>query len=631
MKKLITLIFLAFAFFAQAQFSIIPQPVEIQQAKGRFHLTAKTSISYNQSDGQAVAEMLAKKLSVPTGFSLETQKGDNGNIRLNLSDSPIESIGDEGYTLAVDGQEKSLTITANKPAGLFYGMHTLLQLLPPKIESGKAEKSLWAIPAVNITDYPRFGWRGLMLDVSRHFFSKEDVMAYIDLMAKYKFNVFHWHLTDDNGWRVEIKSLPKLTEVGAWRVERYGDFGERADPKPGEPATYGGFYSHEDIREVVKYAAERNVTIVPEIDVPGHSMAALAAYPELSCTGEKVYVNPGTPFSQWYGNGTFKMLVENTLNPADEEVYVFMEKVITEVAELFPGEYIHIGGDECYKGYWKNNADCQALMKRLGTHHVEDLQGYFMERMEKIIEDKGKKMIGWDEILEGGISENAAVMSWRGMKGGIEAAHLGHEVVMSPTTFAYLDYTQGDPTVDPPIYARLRLNKTYSFEPVPDGVDPKYILGGQGNLWTEQIPHLRYAQYMTFPRAWALSETVWSPKEAKNWEDFVRRTEVHFDRFDRAELNYSTAIYDAIVKAKKEEDKLVVMMKPEIPGLDVYYTIDDTMPDAFSPKATGPVTLPEGPITLRVVTYRDGEPIGHLITLSRKQLERRVGWYDLFD
>ncbi len=602
---------------------IIPQPVEIQTLGGAFLLNAKTAtIGFNTSAGSAVAQMLSQKLHTPTGFSFKTQQGSTGAIQLNINSAPNAKLGSEGYTL--ESSAKGVVITANQPAGLYYGMQTLLQLLPAAIESKKTAQATWAVPAVKITDYPRFGWRGLMLDVSRNFFSKEDVKAYIDQMSRYKMNTFHWHLTDDNGWRIEIKSLPKLTQVGAWRVERAGHFGSRAEPKPGEKATVGGFYTHEDIKEIVAYAQERNVTIVPEIDVPGHSMAALAAYPELSCTDAKVYVNPGTSFSEWYGNGTFKMLVENTLNPSEEKVYEFLDKVFTEVAMLFPNPYIHVGGDECYKGYWAADPGCQALMKKLNIRHVEDLQGYFMGRVQKIVESKGKKMIGWDEILEGGISEGATVMSWRGIKGGIEAAHLGHNVVMTPTTFAYLDYTQGDPTVDPPIYASLRANKSYSFEPVPDGVDAKYILGGQGNLWTEQIPSLRYAQYMTYPRAWALSEVYWSPKERKNWEDFTKRMETHFDRSDVAGVNYSKAVYDAIVKTSMEEGKMMLEMEGEVPNLDIFYSIDDTMPDNYSPKYSKPVELPEGPITLRVVTYRNGKPIGHLITLKRTDLERRA-------
>jgi hexosaminidase len=613
--------------FAQTNsLNLIPQPVDLQLLSGSFSLNSTTTVGFDKAEGKVVAEMLAQKLNIATGFNLKADNNKTAAIQFKINEKPNAQLGKEGYTLEVNNQ--NVILIANQSAGLFNGMQTILQLLPKEIESKKVISGQnWAIPAVKITDYPRFGWRGIMLDVSRHFFSKEDVKTYIDQLARYKFNVFHWHLTDDNGWRIEIKSLPKLTSVGAWRVERQGHFGDRADPKPNEPATYGGFYTHEDIKEIVQYAQARNVTIVPEIDVPGHSMAVLAAYPELSCTKDpNIKVNPGTPFADWYGNGTFKMKVENTLNPSDEKVYEFMDKVLTEVAMLFPNPYIHVGGDECYKGFWARDPGCQALMKKLKIRHVEDLQGYFMSRVEKILIAKGKKLLGWDEILEGGISPGATVMSWRGMKGGIEAAEQGHDVVMTPTTYCYIDYNQGDPTIDPPIYAYLRLQKTYSFEPVPDGVDAKHILGGQGNLWTEQIPNLRYAQYMTYPRAWALAEVFWSPKTAKNWEKFTQKVENHFTRADVAEINYSKAIYDPIVKTKWEDGKLVIEMGSEISGVDLHYSIDDTMPDSYSTKYNQPFALPEGPITLRVVAYRNGQAIGHLITLKRNQLEQRAGF-----
>ncbi|GAA4414348.1 family 20 glycosylhydrolase [Nibrella viscosa] len=604
--------------------NLIPQPVQVQPLSGSYTLKNGAAIAYNKPDAKAVADLLAQRLSTPTGYSIKAQSGKTGAIQLRLTDTPDNQLGKEGYTL--ESSPKGVIITANQPAGLFYGAQTLMQLLPAAIEGQTVTKANWTLPAVRITDYPRFGWRGIMLDVSRHFFTKDEVKRYIDQLAKLKYNTFHWHLTDDNGWRIEIKSLPKLTEVGAWRVARAGHFGERADPKPGEPTTYGGFYTHDDIREIVRFAQERNVTIIPEIDVPGHSMAALAAYPELGTTkNPNTSVNPGTRFSEWYGNGTFKMLVENTLNPADEKVYEFLDKVFTEVAMLFPNQYIHVGGDECYKGYWAQDPGCQALMKKLNIRHVEDLQGYFMNRVEGILKTKGKRLLGWDEILEGGISPDATVMSWRGIKGGIEAAHMGHDVVMTPTTFAYLDYQQGEASVEPPLYAGLRMKKSYSFDPVPDGVDPKYILGGQGNLWTEQIPTLRYAEYMTYPRAWALSEVYWSPKEVKNWENFAQRVEKHFERADAANVSYSRALYDAIVKTSVKGDKLVLQLESEMPGLDIYYSIDDTMPDNQSPKYAQPIELPEGPITLRVITYRDNKPIGHLITLKRDDLRRRAG------
>jgi hexosaminidase len=627
MKKILfsLLMLLQIASFAQiSPIKVIPEPVDIVMNYGAFDLTKTTTIGFDNKESKAIADLLIEKINAPTGFNLKAQLGTANEIQLNLNTTPNPTLGKEGYTLL--STSKGVTITANQTAGLYYGCQTLLQLFPKEITSKTAlKKDNWRIPAATCTDYPRFAWRGTMLDVSRHFFSKEDVKTYIDQLTAYKYNTFHWHLTDDEGWRIEIKSLPKLTEIGACRVQRFGRFGSMEPPKAGEKATDCGFYTHEDIKEIVQYAQARNVTIVPEIDVPGHSMAAIAAYPELSCQKDpNTRVNPGMDFSDWYGNGTFKMNVENALDPSEEKVYEFLDKVFTEVAMLFPNPYIHVGGDECYKGYWKEDESCQALMKKLNIRHVEDLQGYFMGRVEKILTAKGKKLLGWDEILEGGISPNATVMSWRGIKGGIEAAESGHEAVMTPTTFAYLDYNQGEKTVDPPIYAGLRVSKSYSYEPVPEGVDAKFILGGQGNLWTEHITTLRYAQYMTYPRAWALSEVFWSPKSKKKWDKFAPKMEAHFERSDIADINYSKAVYDPIVKSTTKNGQLMLEMGAELADIDIYYTLDDAMPDRFCTKYAQPIALPDGPVVLRAVAYRKGQPIGHLITLDRKKLEDRA-------
>lgn len=606
----------------ESMFSLIPQPAEIQKTGGSFQLTSSSTISYNSPDAQRIAEMLARKLNAPTGFSLKARQGNSGSVQFNLNKVPVNKLGKEGYML--ESSPKGVVITANEPAGLFYGMQSLIQLLPEEIDSKTPVKATWIAPGTKITDYPRFVWRGLMLDVSRNFFTKEEVKQYIDQISMFKYNILHLHLTDDNGWRIEIKSLPELTKVGAWRVHRAGHFGDRERPKPGEPATDGGFYTQEEMKEIIKYAQDHYVTIIPEIDVPGHSMAAVASYPELSCSKDPdTKVDPGTPFSEWYGNGTFKMLVDNTLNPSDEKVYDFLDKVFTELATVFPSPYIHVGGDECYKGYWQQDPGCQALMKKLNIRHVEDLQGYFMNRVEKLLKAKGKKLLGWDEILEGGISPDATLMSWRSLKGGIEASELGHDVIMSPVQYAYIDYQQGEQTIEPPLYAGLRMQKCYSFEPVPEGAVASHILGGQGNLWTEQVPTFRHVEYMTWPRGWALAEVFWSPKEKKSWPDFTKRAEIQFQRADIAGINHSLAVYDAIINVSRKDGKMTVEMDSEIPGLDIYYTIDDTMPDSFTPKYSKPFTLPEGPVTLRVITYRNGKPIGHLITLNPQELTRR--------
>ena len=610
MKKILSLLLLTLPLLAQH--NIIPTPVSFQAQTGVFKLSSSTKIvGDNKAETAFLVAFLAKKLNCSSSTTAQSDF-----ISLTLNTTENTALGAEGYQLEVT--PANVTIKANKPAGLFYGVQTLLQLLPPNATTGE-------ISACKVMDYPRFGWRGLMLDVSRHFFTKEEVKTYIDLMAQYKLNTLHWHLTDDNGWRIEIKSLPKLTSVGAWRVERVGHYGERADPKVGEPATYGGFYTQDEIREVIKYADERNVTIVPEVDIPGHSMAALAAYPELSTKKEPKMVNPGTEFADWFPNGTFKMKIENTLNPSDEKVYEFLDKVFTEIAALFPNKYIHMGGDESYHGFWETDAQCKAFMAANKLKNTHELQSYFVKRVEKIVNAKGKTLIGWDEILEGGLAPNAAVMSWRGVSGGIEAARQKHDVVMTPTTHMYIDYTQGDPSVEPPIYSSLSLEKCYSFEPVPDGVEAKYILGTQGNLWSEQTQNFRHALYMSYPRAFAVAETGWSPKALKNWSDFAKRTEAHFTRFDaQKSLKISKAVLDPIVGIEKDGQNLKCSLSNSMADVDIYYTLDDSFPDEFSKKYTTPFSIPPGHMTLRIITYRKGQPLGRTLQIKREDLVKRL-------
>jgi len=608
-------------------YHLIPAPVSLKPATDTFALTSDvTIVAPGNPEVQKIVAYLNAKVQPASGFAFKTSGTASGpKIQFVLNQKPDASIRKDGYQLDVTPTE--VVLKANQPVGLFYSVQTLLQLMPPEIESKTTVSGInWQIACASISDYPRFGWRGVMLDVSRHFFPKEYIKAYIDQLARYKFNTFHWHLTDDQGWRVEIKSYPKLTETGAWRVERTGYFGDRKPQQPGEKATYGGFYTQDDIREIVKYAQDRYITIVPEIDVPGHSMAAIAAYPWLSCTKDpNIKVNPGTKFSEWYGNGKFKMLVDNTLNPSDEKVYEFLDKVFGELATLFPGQYIHMGGDECYHGYWEKDAGCQALMKKQGLKTMEELQSYFVKRVEKIIESKGKKMIGWDEILDGGLAPNAAVMSWRGLKGGIEAARQKHPAVMTPTNYAYLDYMQGDVATEIRIYSTLRLKTSYDWDPVPAGVDSTYILGAQGNLWTEQVPTSRQVEYMTWPRGWALAEVGWSPKSKKNWDDFARRTEYHFGRASHAEIKYATTVFDPIIKfGKNAAGKTVADLSTELSNLEIYYTTDNSFPDKFSPRYSKPVELPDGTDILRIITYRNGKPVGKMITIKADEIAKRV-------
>jgi hexosaminidase len=627
MKKLfiIPLLFLLIAARSQ-DIAIIPQPMHLVKGEGNFAITAGTVIGVpaRQPEAGKIAAYLAEKIKTASGISLRISEGD-GTIQFTLNSKPDPQLGKEGYKLNVT--PASVSITANTGAGLFYGVQSLLQLMPEEIESKKVREEMpWTIPVVAITDYPRFAWRGIMLDVSRHFFPKEYIKTYIDQIARFKYNRFHWHLTDDNGWRVEIKSYPKLTEVGAWRVPRTGTFGSNTPPKPGEAATYGGFYTQEDIREIVQYAKDRYIEILPEIDVPGHSMAALAAYPELSVTKDaSIRVNPGTAFATWYGAGKFEMHIDNTLNPTDEKVYTFLDKVFTEIAAMFPFEYIHMGGDECYTGYWTRDPNVQAFMKKNKINDGHELQAYFNNRVNKIIISKKKKMIGWDEILEGGTVQGAAVMSWRGVKGGIEASQKKLPVVMSPAPMYYLDMGQGEPSVETPIYDYARLKQVYAFDLLPPGIDSAYVLGGQGNLWTEQIPTVPQAEYMTYPRAFAISENLWSNPKQKNWENFVKRVENHFDRFEYAGIHYSTAMYDPIIRVTKNSSgNLVINMTTEVEGLELYYTLDNAWPMYYYNTYTEPIVVPEDVDTFRVVSYKNGKVVGKVITLTAEQLNQRV-------
>ena len=632
-KQILFLLFFLISFTAISQvptntISIIPQPVHI--LKGTGHFTFPKEVLIHAPDSPELVKtisILSERLSVPTGNHVTFATSSNGaTIKLLLNDSDDSQLGKEGYTLSVT--HTGIKIKANKPAGLFYGVQTLLQLLPSQIESKVLVKNInWVVPIVEIQDFPKLGWRGLMFDVARHFFTKDEVKQYIDAMSKYKYNVLHLHLTDDEGWRIEIKGYPKLTEIGAWNVKREGEFGDFIPPLANEPRNYGGFYTQEDIKELVRYAKDRFIEIMPEVDVPGHSLAAIASYPELSCTPDAVNykVRSGEKIMDWSGGAPPKALLDNTLCPANELAYSFMDSVISQLATLFPFEYIHLGGDEAPINFWQKNEQIKALMAREGIKNSTEVQGYFTRRVEKIVESKGKKMMAWDEVLEGGVSPTTAVMSWRGMKYGIEAALNKHEVVMSPTTYAYLDYMQSDVISEPRVYASLRLNKSYEFEPVPEGVDPQYIKGGQANLWTEQVYTIRQAEYMTWPRAFAIAESVWSPKDKKNWPEFFSRVEEHFKRLDFSETKYSPAVYDPIFKVGKTSDnKLTIDLSLEVEGLDIYYSFDNSFPDRFYPKYMGTLTAPIDAKQLKLITYKDKVPVGRMLTMPIADLKRRA-------
>lgn len=624
MKKVYALLgccLLSAQLFAQAPKStiaIIPEPVSLTPKPGVFVFpkTVTLSVPVGAENAQAIS-FLRNHFADAAGVKLIVKQSPLATIKLTLNKTDDAQLGAEGYKLTVT--KKGVVIKANKPAGLFYGVQTLAQLLPKQFESATLVKGIsWTAPCVDITDYPRFAWRGLMLDVSRHFFTKQEVETYIDHMARYKFNLIHMHLVDDEGWRVEIKSLPRLTEVASHNAKRVGYFGTFKPIPDNEPRTYGGFYTQDDIRELVQYAKDRFMNILPEIDVPGHSLAAIVAYPELSATAgaDKYMVRSGESMQG----------IDNTLNPSSEKTYQFLDKVVTEVAQLFPFGYIHMGGDECNKEFWAKSDSVKALMTRENLKTYEEVQSYFEKRVEKIVESKGKKFMGWDEILEGGLAPNAAVMSWRSMKGGIEAAKMGHEVVMSPVGYAYLDYMNGDPVMEPRVYETLRLSKTYSFEPVPDSVDSKLVIGGQANLWTEQVMNTRHLEYMTWPRAWAISETMWSPKIKKNWDYFFDRVEHHFARFDEAKIKYAPSVYDPIINPSITPDStLQIALGTEVKGLEIHYSFDNSFPDEFYPTYTAPLIVPKDAVMLKAITYRDGKPIGRMMFIPMDAMWRRLG------
>ncbi len=607
--------------------SIIPQPVSLVKSVGQFTLPATVIINAGTSSEMIpVTDYLKNKIAVSTGKPVSIKSNASfSTIKLVLNKAENPSLGKEGYQLSVT--TKGVVVKANQVAGLFYGVQTLMQLLPKEIESKTAVKNVkWSVPCVQVTDYPRFGWRGLMFDVSRHFFTVPEVKQYIDAMVRYKYNLLHLHLADDEGWRIEIKSLPRLTEVGAYNAKRVGYFGTFAAPAADEPRNYGGFYTQEDIKELVKYAKERFVNILPEIDVPGHSLAAIASYPELSCTpgADQYKVRSGEVIMDWSHGQPPIALIDNTLCPANEKVYEFMDKIITELAQLFPFEYIHLGGDECPKNFWAKSDAVKALMQKENLKDMEEVQSYFEKRVEKIVESKGKKFMGWDEILQGGLAPNAAVMSWRGMKGGIQAAKMGHEVVMSPTDFAYIDYMQGDPSIESKVYATLRLDKTYTFEPVPDSVDAKLIKGGQANLWTEQVYNMRRAEYMTWPRGFAIAESLWSPKATKNWTNFAERVENQFPRLEEAEINYAPSMYDPIVNVSRRDSTMTIALSTEIKPLDIYYSFDNSFPDRFYPKYTQPLVVPKEAAQIKMITYRGKQPIGRMMSIPIADLTARL-------
>jgi hexosaminidase len=512
--------------------SIIPRPTSITVGTGKFTITAKTVIASVRADSLA-ARRLARDLAPATGFDLPVRFAavtSGSRVVFQRAPGRDKSLGPEGYRLVV--KPGVVTITSSSPAGAFYAVQSIRQLLPPAIfREAPVAGVAWTMPAVTIVDNPRFSWRGMHLDVSRHFMAKEFVKKYVDLLALHKMNTLHWHLTDDQGWRIEIKKYPRLAEVGAWRPQTLvgramrDSAGSVYDKKP-----HGGFYTQDDIREIVAYARERFVRIVPEIEMPGHSQAAIAAYPSLGNFGDTVQV-----WTRWG-------VTPHILNPSDTTI-TFMQDVLTEVIALFPGEFIHIGGDEAIKPEWKASPRAQERMKALGLKDENELQAWFTAQMDKFLTSRGRRLVGWDEILEGGLSPNAVVMSWRGTKGGLTAARADHDVIMTPGDYTYFDHYQSRNTTLEPlaIGGFLPLDSVYAYNPVPTELEPqfvKHILGAQGQVWTEYIEGPKNVEYMAFPREAALAEVLWTAPERQNFADFSARLTRHLARLQALDVNF---------------------------------------------------------------------------------------------
>ncbi|TWO31106.1 beta-N-acetylhexosaminidase [Seonamhaeicola sediminis] len=532
-------------------YDIIPKPTSLQFMDGKFLVNSKTKIvvdSILENEGVYLAEILNRLSS----YDISSQTEGSGNIELRLDDS-IKN--EEGYTLSVT--HKKIVISGKSSKGVFYGIQSLLQLLSPSKDSNNYAQNEITIPAVEIIDSPRYVYRGMHLDVARHMFPVSFIKKYIDLIALHKMNTFHWHLTDDQGWRIEIKKYPKLTEIGSWRNGTIiGHFPGMAN----DNKKYGGFYSQEEIIDIVAYAAKRHITVIPEIELPGHSSAAIAAYPHLSCFPDE----PTTVVNNMMSNASKEAQAKETVKlvqetwgvfpdvycAGKEDTFIFLKNVLDEVIQLFPSKYIHIGGDECPKDNWEKCVNCQSRIKTENLSDEHQLQSYFIQRIERYLNSKEKQIIGWDEILEGGLAPNATIMSWRGTKGGIEAAKQGHDVIMTPYQSVYFDYYQHDNKDNEPlaIGGLTTVEDVYSYNPTPEELSEEeghYILGAQANLWTEYISTPNYVEYMVLPRMTALSEVVWSKQEDRNWTDFSTRLITFREQLDALKLHYAKHVYES--------------------------------------------------------------------------------------
>ncbi|MCB1103364.1 MAG: family 20 glycosylhydrolase [Opitutaceae bacterium] len=614
---IILMMFLVFEPFAPATeikptVALLPRPVETTFTSDCFLLQENTPIRINSPQLQSVATGLQTMLSVPSGYPLPVKQSSSPvsltktGISLELLDTPDPKLGDEGYRLDVTPDR--IRIRANQPAGIFHGTQTLQQLLPDEIESReRISRTQWPVAGARIVDYPRFAWRGLLLDVARHFFSKEDVMDLIDQMARRKLNILHLHLTDDQGWRIEIKSHPELTAVGAWRVPRVGVWRRYSPRQPGEKATEGGYYTQDDICEIIAYAQARFVTILPEIEMPGHALAMIAANPDLSCLGLPYDVASGR-VNRRQGER------DNVLCIGNPRTYEVVADVIAEVAELFPGKYLHLGADETSPRFWLQCDKCQALARRENLIGEDQLQPYFTRRVEQLVRDHGKTMIGWEEIVDDGIAPGTPIMSYRPGQAEATAIAQGTPLIIADSDHYYFDQVQGTAQLEPNANPRpgnmIRLIDTYHFDPVPAGADDAAILGGEGCLWTEKVRTVRKMQYMFWPRALALAERLWTPQSHFDWPDFTRRMIRQLPRLDLRNINHAPSAFEPIVELIGEGSNQKIRLKTEIPGVELHYTFDGSDPDQYYPRYETPLTLPRDANEIRVVAYWQGKRIG---------------------
>ena len=576
--------------------SIVPAPVVVKALSGTFTLSDRTRIVASDRESRRIAGLFNDFLLANHGFHLtsEAKAARRGN-NIVFTQTGSQNLPLEGYHLVI--KPGKITIVG-QPAGLFYGMQTLLQLLPLDVRSSIE------LPAVDLTDYPRFPYRGVLLDVGRHFFSVPSIKKILDLLAQYKINRFHWHLTDDQGWRIEIKKYPQLTQSPDEVLHK-----QNSDPYA------RGYYTQEQIKDIVAYAHSRFITIVPEIEMPGHSQAALAVYPNLGCTAPP----PA---------GSNSVTFQKDVFCPKKETFRFLQDVLGEVIALFPGPYIHIGGDEVSKDSWKQSPEAQAIMKQERLKDENELETFFVERMESFLRRKGKRTIAWDEVLEGGLAPNVVLMSWRGEKGGIAAAKQKHEVVMSPTDSCYFDYNQGDARREPAsIGGFLPLEKVYRYDPLPAELTPveqKYILGAQANVWSEYISTPEHLEYMVFPRLFAFSEVVWSPAVKKNYDDFLQRLPYQLGRLEKQDVNYRIPEPDGLRDFyTATDDHANVQLSSFIPGSQIYYTLDGSTPTDQSPRYQSSFQVPLQPdhkavLSLMIVTPRGRQSVIYGATLLRR-------------